>query len=262
MSSSNLSRRAILAGASAVPIIALAPAADAFPSAADIATASLAIEDPILAAIEAHRVANAEYRSASDAFYILDEKRPHREARILIGEYNDGTGAGKTDEHGNRTWTWTLNDKKIPIYASTRDDIEKSVPRDLEGSARETWIEERFAELEKEQKRFAKARARTKTGKLEAISDKSYAVERDRMWDLIWTVPTTLDGLSALLRYSRENGAINALVHDDYGWGRVFERTIECAVCALAGLPEPPMSDVVASVWNENEADAIEGMTA
>jgi len=54
MSSSHVSRRAILAGASAVPIIALAPGAQAFPA---VATASPPIDDPIFAVIEKHRAA-------------------------------------------------------------------------------------------------------------------------------------------------------------------------------------------------------------
>jgi hypothetical protein len=70
------------------------------------------------------------------------------------------------------------------------------------------------------------------------------------MWDLIWTVSTTGDGLSALLRYCRENESINALVYRDE-WEDVLEWTTECAVCALAGQSKPPMSEVVADLWND-----------
>jgi hypothetical protein len=38
-------------------------------------------------------------------------------------------------------------------------------------------------------------------------------------------------------------------------WEDALEWTIECAVCAFAGLPTPPMGDVVASLWNEGEGD-------
>jgi hypothetical protein len=41
--------------------------------------------------------------------------------------------------------------------------------------------------------------------------------ERDCMWDLIWVMPITMNGLAALLRYCRENESINELVHRDEG---------------------------------------------
>jgi hypothetical protein len=46
-------------------------------------------------------------------------------------------------------------------------------------------------------------------GKLKAAPDHAYDIERDRMRDLIWTTPTTADGLATLLRYCRENQSIN-----------------------------------------------------
>jgi hypothetical protein len=72
------------------------------------------------------------------------------------------------------------------------------------------------------------------------------------MWDLIWTTPTTAGGLAALLGYCRERETINEIVHQDE-WEDVLEWTMECAACALAGLPKPPMSDVVASVWESGQ---------
>ena len=153
-------------------------------------------------------------------------------------------------ETGPYTMTWTPNGKREPLYAYTLQDIEKSVPSRLQGEDRDAWIAGRQAKLEKDEKRIAEHHARSKLGKLEAILDKAHEIERDRMWDLIWTVPTTGDGLSALLRYCRENESINELVYCDE-WEDVLEWTVECAVCDLAGLPKPPMSELVADLWNE-----------
>jgi hypothetical protein len=83
-----------------------------------------------------------------------------------------------------------------------------------------------------------------------------YDAERAIIWDLIWTVPTTAIGLATLLRYFRERESINELVADDE-MEDVLEWTMECAACGLAGLPEPPMSDVVAAAW-ESRQDADE----
>ena len=87
---------------------------------------------------------------------------------------------------------------------------------------------------------------------LEAARDRAGELERDRIWDLIWTAPTTANGLAALLRYCRESHGINELVCNNE-WEDALEWTMESAACALAGLPEPPMGQVVASLWNEGE---------
>jgi hypothetical protein len=91
-------------------------------------------------------------------------------------------------------------------------------------------------------------------GALEAARDDADDAERERMWDLIWTIPTTPAGLASLLAYCRENHSINELVGRDE-WEDVLEWTIECAVCAMAGLPKPPMDKVVASVWGETASE-------
>jgi hypothetical protein len=261
MSSLNLSRRAILAGASAVPIIALAPAANAFPAgAADIAAASPPIDDPIFAAIEAHREPNARYKEAS--VELSNTVGDRETARILLCWVDDKKCKITRRKGGGEIVSFVPTAKKKPIYVSTVHDIKTGVPRSLKGAPKRTaWIRKQVRKLRKEERRVAIRHAQTKLGKLELIQEQSYELERTRMWDLIWTKPTTLNGLSALLRYSRENYAIRELVHNDE-WEEVLEWTIESAVCALAGLAEPPMSDVVASVWKEKEAGAIEALTA
>jgi hypothetical protein len=49
---------------------------------------------------------------------------------------------------------------------------------------------------------------------------------------------------------------MSSLAADD--WAEVLEWTMECAVCALAGLCEPPKSDTVAELWNQAFTDPIE----
>jgi hypothetical protein len=96
---------------------------------------------------------------------------------------------------------------------------------------------------------------------LEAARDHAGELERDRVWDMIWTAPTTANGLAALLRYCRENESINELVSNDE-WEDVLEWTMESAACALAGLPEPPMGEVVAAAWEGRTDDESELETA
>jgi hypothetical protein len=100
------------------------------------------------------------------------------------------------------------------------------------------------------------SRAEAMYDEANSAAEPFYDAERTLMWDLIWTVPTTASGLAALLRYCREGESINELVKDDE-MEDVLEWTMECVACALAGLPEPLMSDVVAAAW-ESRQDADE----
>jgi hypothetical protein len=101
------------------------------------------------------------------------------------------------------------------------------------------------------------SRARAEEAEGNRAAEPFYDAERAFMWNLIWTVPTTAHGLAALLRYCREGESINELVRDDE-MEDVLEWTLECAACALAGLPKPPMSDVVADAWESRQEDASE----
>jgi hypothetical protein len=44
---------------------------------------------------------------------------------------------------------------------------------------------------------------------------------------------------------------VRAAYNDE--WEEALEWTIERAVCAFAELPEPPMNDTAANIWNEGE---------
>jgi hypothetical protein len=73
---------------------------------------------------------------------------------------------------------------------------------------------------------------------------------------LIWTTPTTAEGIVALIEYCAANGGFSGLAPDEWEDGLAW--TIECAVCTLAGLPEPAKSDLVAQLWNQAFTEPIE----
>jgi hypothetical protein len=87
---------------------------------------------------------------------------------------------------------------------------------------------------------------------LQAMRNQASHRERDHMWDLIWTRPTTMSGLAALLAYRRVNEG-PAWFDDE--WLMVCDWNIEALVCAFAGLPEPPMSKVVAELADQELED-------
>jgi hypothetical protein len=211
--------------------------------------ATAAGPDPIFAAIEAHRSAEKELAKAVTAADIVpDSSAPA--PRILLG-FKDGKKSTWIEtEGGGLNIIVTPTGQKEPVYASYSRDILANVPKELQGAERSAWISDREAELEAAEERAAQDRAHTEIGKLEAALDEAETVERDRMWDLVWAMPTTLGGLAALFQYCREQESINELVHWDE-WEDVLEWTMECAVCTFAGLPKPPMSELVACVRNE-----------
>jgi hypothetical protein len=154
-------------------------------------------------------------------------------------------------EGGGRTITWKPTGKKVPVYASSFREINACVPKELPDADRYAWISERKAELEAEEQRIADERAKTPIGKLEAALGDAYNVASDRLWDLIWTMPTTAGGLAALLGYCRERETIAEMAGGE--WAEVLEHTLECAACALAALPKPPMSELVAELWETGQ---------
>jgi hypothetical protein len=217
--------------------------------------------DPIFAAVTAHRSAQEELNKAVTAADVPPSRRTVRpSARILVGS-KDGTRSSWTDtEGGGFTVVVTPTGQKKPVYASCPAQIWENVPKEFQGDARKAWIADREAELEAAEQRIAKRWARTKIGKLEAALDEANTAERDRMWDLIWTMPTSLGGLAALFQYCRDQETINEMVAWDE-WEDVLEWTMECAVCALAGLPKPPMSEVVADAWQCGRKNVTTGQT-
>jgi hypothetical protein len=210
--------------------------------------------DPIFAVITAHRSAHDELNKAVTAADVSPVRRTATpSARVMVG-LKDVTESSWTETGGGGfTLIVTPTGRKEPVYALSSAQIRDNVPKELQGDARQAWIADREAELEAAEQRIAKRRARTKIGKLEAARDKAYDLERDRMWDIIWTMPTTVEGLAALLRYCRERESINELVADDE-WEDALEWTMECAACALANLPKPAMSNVVAMLCDAAEA--------
>jgi hypothetical protein len=71
------------------------------------------------------------------------------------------------------------------------------------------------------------------------------------MWDLVGTVPTTTDGIVALLSYVRSNDVDGAFLDAEHR--EVLAWTIERAVRAMAGLPEPAIGRRLARLVDGDE---------
>ena len=235
MSAFNLtSRRRLLTGVSAA----------ALPVAAISAGASLAepADDPVFAAIAAHRRADAAHRAAdkaeSDACFAIRKKKGILgKPRVLVG-YRKESGSLIP-----RAVAWTPTEGTVPLYAIDIKGIERNVPDYLnDPEMRLAWIFERKAELDRAKGRVDEQLAAQKS-ELEVLKlkhDIAYNEERRRARQLIETVPTTLAGLAAIMTYTRELGGFFELAVE---WEDAFELTIERSVRTLAGLPAPQIEE-------------------
>jgi len=237
MSAINLtSRRRLLTGASAaalLPTIAIS-AGTSFAAPAD---------DPIFAAIAAHRIAKDAHRAAGKAeskvsWALRKKKNVLGKPRVLVGY---------REEHSSSLFpkavAWIPTEGTVPFYATDVRGIEKNVPDYLtDPEARLAWIFERQVELDREKERIGGQLAELKSNRevLKAETERAYEEERRCARELIGTVPTTLGGIAALLTHARELGGIFRLaveLQDD------LELTIERSVRGLAGLPEPQIKE-------------------
>jgi hypothetical protein len=242
MSAHRTTRRAMLAGAATLS------ATTAIVTGAAISAP--VGDDPIFAAIEAHRRANRAFAEAVTAADLPGAGRP--DARIIIGHHKGGEWTRTDHDDGGITLRFIPADDDLPLYADYPEEIERSAPKDLQGADREAWIAERKGKLEKEQERLDEEYEQTERGKLDVIRREADDLEHERLWDLIWTMPTTLAGIAALKAYVRKSGGRSELVPEE-DWSAALDWTIEKAVCAIKGLPEPPMDKAVASLWDTGE---------
>jgi hypothetical protein len=239
MSAHRTTRRAMLAGTATLSALA---------AAGSTAMAAPVDDDPVFAAIDAHRRAKRAWEKAVTA---ADLPGDTPSARIIVGFNKDGDFITERNEEDDAiTVKWVPNGKEKPIYVGYPEEIEHHAPGHLRGLDRETWVADRTAELKKEEERVAAEYAQTERGRLRTIADAADDLDRDRAWDLIWTVPTTLASVAAFLAYIRKNGTLDELVEESE-WINALEWTIGKGVCAIAGLPEPTMDKEVAALWDQ-----------
>lgn len=234
------SRRGLLMGASAA----------ALPVAALSAGESLAApaNDPIFAAIAAHRIADAAHRAAdkaeSDACMALRKKKwALGKPRVLVG-YRPVV----PNSVFPKAVAWIPTEGTVPFYSTDVRGIEKNVPDYLvDPEARLAWIFERQIELDRAkgcvEQQLAGLKAEFESLKLKR--DVAYNEERRRARQLVETIPTTFAGVVALMTYARELGGFFDLALE---WQETFELTIERSIRALAGLPEPEIKETAQEV--------------
>lgn len=106
-----------------------------------------------------------------------------------------------------------------------------------------------------EEDRIIAAWQETELGKLDLAMSKAFDIEDACTRELVFTTPTTAQGLAALLGYSRRLGGFKGVTRAAE-WADALEWTVECAACSLAGQPNPPMPKHVKKLLDFKEQDA------
>jgi hypothetical protein len=233
----SLTRRTALTGAAALAA-----------GTAAIAIAKAVEPDPIYAAIEQHRLSEATYGAALSLRDRLEgglDDEITRKPRVHVGFESEIEIDKQALSSDIRVMTIkSTRGTTKPIYVQTLNDIEKSVPYDADAEA---WIADRVAALEADRRELEAKRTAAGLTAAEAASEAAGDKARDDLWALATTAPATLAGIAALYAYAREVGGFSNLFYDEEV-GEVAEWHLERAICALAGMAEPKMSDVVAEM--------------
>jgi hypothetical protein len=207
-------------------------------------------DDHVFAAIERHRQAYKAFIEAVTAADVASTgtmalKQP---PKVCIGFHKKGSfSQTATGADGSYTITWTPNGETEPLYVDSPEDIKKNVPEKLSGLDQQNWLAEKMAELEGQLREIEES----VPDPLEQAASNASELEEAAMCDLVLTVPTTTDGMVALLSYVRSNDVDGAFLDPEHR--EVLAWTIERAVRAMAGLPEPAISDRLACLAEGDE---------
>jgi len=223
------SRRAVLAGAACLPALAV-------PAFAEVV---IPTSDPVLAAIERHRRLNKEYCALNreqDELYGRLQDDAGRQPRVAVYPKRDGKAVmvEESDDH------LVIRHDHGPVligqynYATTIDEIKKwatSIPKEH----REAWLADRIRAFRVDQRAVAKARR--KVGYTQIVKREEAAANAafDAGQKLLATVPATIAGTIALVRYaleSRESGDDGLISGDDNPI--ILLRSVAAALDALA----------------------------
>lgn len=226
--STTTSRRAVLAGAAALPALGVPSAGRAF---------SAAKPDPIFAVIEAHRAASLRYNEALKAHTLAEEKRDDKFGTAYPTGFAEATRM-ELDAIGGAAKNLSLDThKKIATFAD-------AVGRKWHEHMTPAEVSEVRGIMQRElNKQIAEYDAAIEAAD-EAVED-AFRVAFDLGSTLARTVPTTLAGLTALLTYVmqfREFGGYDLFgrIHNDGDETDLFHHSVLRAVSSLAGMP-PPM---------------------
>lgn len=225
---------------------ALALTAAGLTAAPALAQAASFEPDPIYAAIERCRVAKIAAEDACIAANRLEESLPDettRKPRVHLGDVPKFETTAEQDAEGALTIRHKLSaTARTPVFADSIEDIKHNASM-APKAQREAWIKEKLAALKADEEMLHEAQATAGLIAAQEAEDAASTEERDAVWELANTVPSTVAGLAAVMAYVREFADKHKYEElfsgEDYA--SAFHFSIEQAVCVLAGLPAPDL---------------------
>ena len=205
-------RRAMLAGAAAVPIAALASAA---PAASPVEARASRISDPVFAAIEKHRQLHARFAAVVSELDELEHGLPKeitRDPRVALCPELDGKATSEKFADGVvvirlEAGTPTGNMRWAKSHAEVTE-----AAREIPEEHRAAWLADRHAALKADERAIREARKAAGLTRLQrrwqTVGNAAYKAGQA----LIAMRPTTIAGTLALVAYAIEAG--DDLTHD------------------------------------------------
>jgi hypothetical protein len=197
-------RRAILAGAAAVPIAALASVA---PSSAEaLEPAASPISDPVFAAIEKHRRLNARYLAVLDELNELEEALPDEIKRRPRAALYRGLD-GKVTRIEQPDCTLLRLERGLPTgkmcFANSHAQINEAA-RDIPKEHRAVWLADRHAALKADKRALREAQKASGLASLQKRFSTAGNAAYKAGEALIGMRPPTIAGTLALVAYAIE----------------------------------------------------------
>jgi len=198
-------RRAILAGAAAVPIAALASVA---PSSAEaLEPAASPISDPVFAAIEKHRRLEARYRAVVNELGELEEGLPKEITRAPhVALYPELDSKATSEKFADGGVVIRL-EKGVPTgkmhFANSHAQINEAA-RDIPKEHRAVWLADRHAALKADKRALREAQKASGLASLQKRFSTAGNAAYKAGEALIGMRPATITGTLALVAYAIE----------------------------------------------------------
>jgi hypothetical protein len=182
-----VSRRAIMSGAAALPAAAMLPAV--------AAVSAPTAPDPIFAAIERHRLAYAELKAANSETSAAEERLP-----------KDFWGEASTPIPLNITPDTNINDPELRnklIFRHCRnvEEIDEALATNCNPEKHPELRRRAIKSLRAERAKFARAKKRAGLPQAEERANLADDYERETLQSLALTIPSTSAGVQAVLKY-------------------------------------------------------------
>jgi hypothetical protein len=190
-----LNRRNLIAGAAVLPALA------AFPVVASAVAAPPV--DPIFAVIAAHRAAEAEHEAACNAQCDLED-RLHPQQKTILRRPHAHIGDYENSKESRFAYSHEEIDEVVGRWLRGQEQLAKAGGKGMRPAKYKKLLARAHQALDRDTRHLKAKQDAIGWTAMEERLDRAGPAERAASMAMVRTVPTTMDGMSALLRYSIE----------------------------------------------------------